>query len=84
VSLFIWIALGLVAGFITSKLVNRTDQGLVFDVALGVVGAVLGGWLFGGLGTVEVGGLNLYSLLVAVVGAAVLLAVYHAVYRQAT
>jgi uncharacterized membrane protein YeaQ/YmgE (transglycosylase-associated protein family) len=76
-----WIVLGLLAGFIGSKLVNRRGEGVILDVVLGIVGAVVGGWLFNRFGVAGVTGLNLYSLLVAVVGAVVVLLVYHAVRR---
>jgi uncharacterized membrane protein YeaQ/YmgE (transglycosylase-associated protein family) len=82
VSLLAWIVLGLVAGFIASKIVNRSGQGFVLDIVLGIVGAVVGGWLFTTFGMVGVTGFNLYSLLVAVVGAALLLVVYHAIKRS--
>ena len=80
-SILAWIILGLLAGFIGSKLVNKRGEGLILDVLLGVVGAVVGGWLFRTFGASGVTGLNLYSLLVAVVGAVVLLLVYHAFRR---
>ena len=80
-SILAWIVLGLLAGFIGSKLVNRRGEGLIMDILLGIVGAVVGGWLFRTFGSVGVTGLNLYSLLVAVVGAVVVLLVYHAVRR---
>ena len=76
-----WIILGLIAGFIGSKIVNKRGEGLFMDIILGVVGAVVGGWLFNKFGSVGVTGLNLYSLLVAVVGAVVVLLVYHALRR---
>ena len=77
-SLLAWIVLGLVAGFIGSKIVNNTGQGLIVDILLGVVGAVVGGFLFNQFGQPGVSGVNLYSLLVAVVGAVVVLWLYHA------
>jgi uncharacterized membrane protein YeaQ/YmgE (transglycosylase-associated protein family) len=80
-SIFAWIILGLIAGFIGSKLVNKTGEGIFLDIILGIVGAVAGGWLFNMFGASGVTGLNLYSLLVAVVGAVVVLVVYHAVRR---
>ena len=80
-SLVAWIVLGLVAGFIGSKLVNKTGEGLILDIALGIVGAIVGGWLFHLFGMSGVTGLNLYSLLVAVIGAVVFLVVYHAIRR---
>jgi uncharacterized membrane protein YeaQ/YmgE (transglycosylase-associated protein family) len=80
-SFLAWIILGLIAGFVGSKLVNRRGEGLVLDLLLGIVGAIVGGWLFNRFGVAGVTGLNLYSLLVAVVGAVVVLVVYHAVRR---
>jgi uncharacterized membrane protein YeaQ/YmgE (transglycosylase-associated protein family) len=76
-----WIVLGLVAGFIGSKIVNKSGEGLLLDIVLGILGAVAGGWLFNEFGHSGVTGLNLYSLLVAVVGAVVLLVIYHAIRR---
>ena len=81
-SILAWIVLGLIAGFVASKLVNKTGEGMLVDIILGVVGAVVGGWLFHTFGMPGVTGLNLYSLLVAVVGAAVFLIVYHALTRR--
>jgi uncharacterized membrane protein YeaQ/YmgE (transglycosylase-associated protein family) len=80
-SFLAWIVLGLLAGFIGSKLVNRRGEGLILDILLGIVGAIVGGWLFNTFGAAGVTGLNLYSLLVAVIGAVVLLMVYHAIRR---
>ena len=78
-SIIAWIILGLVAGFIGSKIVNRRGEGIILDILLGIVGAVAGGWLFGLFGMHGVTGLNIYSLVVAVAGAVVLLVLYHAV-----
>jgi uncharacterized membrane protein YeaQ/YmgE (transglycosylase-associated protein family) len=80
-SIISWIVLGLIAGFIGSKLVNKTGEGFSLDIALGVVGGVVGGWLFSAFGMSGVTGLNIYSLIVAVVGAVVLLLAYHAIRR---
>jgi uncharacterized membrane protein YeaQ/YmgE (transglycosylase-associated protein family) len=77
-----WIVLGLVAGFIGSKLVNKSGEGLIRDVLLGVVGAIIGGYLFNLFGAPGVTGLNLYSVLVAVVGAVAFLVVYHTIFRR--
>ena len=63
-----WIVLGLIAGFIGSKIVNKRGEGLFLDIILGIVGAIVGGWLFTMLGARGVTGLNLYSLAVAVLG----------------
>ncbi len=81
-SFFAWIVLGLIAGFIGSKLVNKTGEGLIRDVLLGIVGAIVGGFLFNLFGASGVTGLNLYSLFVAVVGAVIFLVVYHAIFRR--
>ena len=77
-----WIALGFLAGFIASKLVNNRDQGLPFDILLGIVGAVIGDWLFNAAGATGMTGFNVWSLLVAVLGAVVLLVVWHAIRRS--
>jgi uncharacterized membrane protein YeaQ/YmgE (transglycosylase-associated protein family) len=82
-SFLAWIVLGLVAGFIGSKIVNKTGEGILLDIVLGIVGAVAGGWLFNTFGATGVTGLNLYSLLVAVVGAVLLLVLFHAIRRIA-
>jgi uncharacterized membrane protein YeaQ/YmgE (transglycosylase-associated protein family) len=76
-----WIILGLIAGFIGSKIVNKGGEGFFLDIILGIVGAVVGGWLFSFFGAHGVTGLNIYSLAVAVVGAIVVLVVYHAIRR---
>ncbi len=81
-SLIAWIVLGLIAGFIASKLVNKSGEGMFLDILLGIVGAVVGGWLFRTFGMPGVTGLNIYSILVAIVGAAVFLIVYHALTRR--
>jgi uncharacterized membrane protein YeaQ/YmgE (transglycosylase-associated protein family) len=74
-----WIVLGLVAGFIASKIVNRHGEGLMLDIGIGIVGAVIGGWLMTAFGGTGVDGFNLYSMLVAIIGAVVLLVVVHAI-----
>ncbi len=81
-SLIAWIVLGLISGFIASKIVNKSGEGLFVDILLGVVGAFLGGWLFNEFGMAGVSGLNVYSMLVAVVGAVVFLLIYHALFRR--
>jgi uncharacterized membrane protein YeaQ/YmgE (transglycosylase-associated protein family) len=80
-SILAWIILGLLAGFIGSKIVNKSGEGVIVDILLGIVGAVLGGWLFNRFGAAGVTGLNLYSLLVAVIGSVVFLVIYHAIRR---
>lgn len=81
-SFLAWIVLGLLAGFIGSKIVNKRGKGIVIDIVLGIVGAFVGGLLFNLLGAQGVSGLNLYSLFVAVVGSVVFLLVYHALFRR--
>ncbi len=82
-SIFAWIILGLIAGFIGSKIVNKRGDGMIRDILLGIVGAVLGGWLFGVFGASGVTGLNVYSLFVAVIGSIVFLMLYHMLFRRA-
>src|SRR3954454_6361594 len=60
-----WIVLGLIAGFIASKVVNKQGEGLLLDIVLGIVGAVVGGFLFNQLGAAGVTGFNIYSMFVA-------------------
>lgn len=80
-SILAWLVLGLIAGFIGSKIVNKSGQGLILDIVLGIVGAMVGGYLFQMFGMHGVTGLNLSSVLVSVVGAVVVLVVYHAIRR---
>ena len=80
-SFLAWIVLGLLAGFIGSKIVNKSGEGVVLDILLGIVGAVIGGFIFNEFGSPGVTGLNLYSLMVAVVGSVIFLVVYHALRR---
>jgi uncharacterized membrane protein YeaQ/YmgE (transglycosylase-associated protein family) len=74
-----WLILGLIAGFIGSKIVNKSGEGVLLDIVLGILGAMVGGYLFTLFGASPVTGLNIYSMFVAVVGAIVVLVVYHAV-----
>lgn len=80
-SLLAWIILGLIAGWIGSKIVNRRGEGPLMDILLGIVGAVIGGWIFRMLGASGVTGLNIYSLIIAVIGAVIALSIYHAIHR---
>lgn len=81
-SFIAWIILGLIAGFIASKIVNKAGEGFFLDILLGIVGAVVGGWLFRTFGMPGVTGFNIYSLGVAVVGAIVFLVVYHLLFAR--
>ena len=74
-----WIILGLIAGFIGSKIVDRQGQGFWLDIALGIVGALVGGFFFALFGVSGFTGLYIYSMFVAVVGSVVVLLIYNAV-----
>jgi uncharacterized membrane protein YeaQ/YmgE (transglycosylase-associated protein family) len=77
-----WIILGLIAGFIASKIVNKTGQGFFVDIVLGIVGAIVGGFIFSALGGSGITGFNLYSMIVAIIGAIIVLVIYHALSRR--
>jgi uncharacterized membrane protein YeaQ/YmgE (transglycosylase-associated protein family) len=83
-SFLAWIVLGLISGFIASKIVSKPGEGAIVDIVLGIVGAVVGGWLFNSIGHIGVTGLNFYSILVAVVGAVIVLVIYHALFPGRT
>jgi uncharacterized membrane protein YeaQ/YmgE (transglycosylase-associated protein family) len=76
-----WLVLGLVAGFIGSKLVNKQGEGMLMDIVLGIVGAVVGGFIAHFAGFSGITGFNIYSILIAIGGAVVVLLVYHALVR---
>jgi uncharacterized membrane protein YeaQ/YmgE (transglycosylase-associated protein family) len=78
-SIIAWIVLGLIAGFIASKIINKTGEGMLVDIVLGVLGAVVGGFLFGLVGAAGVDGFNIWSMFVAVIGAVVVLVVKHGI-----
>lgn len=80
--IFSWIVLGAIAGWLASLIVNRSGEGLFLDVVLGIVGALVGGWIFAALGTTGVTGFNLWSLVVSVIGSVVVLWLYHAFTRH--
>lgn len=77
-----WIILGLIAGFIGSKIVDKQGQGLWLNIALGIIGALVGGFLFDLFGATGVTGLNIWSMIVAIVGSIVVLLIYNAVTGQ--
>ncbi|HEY5047038.1 MAG TPA: GlsB/YeaQ/YmgE family stress response membrane protein [Rhizomicrobium sp.] len=81
-SIIAWIILGLISGFIASKIINKSGEGLIVDILLGVVGAFVGGWLFTRFGYAGVTGFNIYSMVVAVIGAIVVLLIYHLIVRR--
>jgi len=72
-----WIILGLISGFIASKIVNKSGQGFLMDIVLGIVGAIVGGVIFSALGIGGITGFNLWSMVVAVIGAIIVLVIYH-------
>jgi len=78
-SIISWIILGLIAGFIGSKIVNKQGDGMLLDIALGIVGAIVGGIIFSFFGATGITGLNIWSMIVAIVGSVVVLWAYHAI-----
>jgi uncharacterized membrane protein YeaQ/YmgE (transglycosylase-associated protein family) len=81
-SIIAWIVLGLISGFIASKIVNKAGEGFILDIVLGVAGAMVGGFLFAQFGAAGVTGFNVYSMFVAVIGAVIVLVVYHALFNR--
>jgi len=77
-----WIILGLIAGFIASKIVNKMGQGFLLDAVLGIVGAIVGGFIFDALGGIGITGFNLYSMIVATIGAIIVLWIYHTIFGR--
>ena len=77
-----WIILGLIAGFIASKIVNKQGEGLILDIVLGIVGGIVGGFIFTRLGGTGITGFNLWSMLVAIIGAIIVLVLYHAIFGR--
>ncbi len=80
-----WIILGLIAGWVASKIVGGSGQGFFIDLALGILGALVGGFLysetFGGPG---ITGVNIGSIIVAIIGSIIILFIYHAVTGRRT
>ena len=81
-SILAWLVVGLIAGFLGSKVVNKTGSGLVMDIVLGVVGAIVGGFLFNQFGHSGTTGINIYSIFVAFVGSVIVLVIYHMIIRR--
>ena len=77
-SFLTWIVLGLISGFIAAKIVDKRGKGFIRNAILGIVGAVVGGWLFNSIDHIGVTGINLKSMLVSVVGAVIVLVIYNA------
>lgn len=78
-----WIILGGIAGWLGSLIVNKSGEGILRDIVLGIVGGLVGGWIFAKMGSTGVTGFNLWSLFVAVIGAVIVLVIYHAVFGRA-
>jgi uncharacterized membrane protein YeaQ/YmgE (transglycosylase-associated protein family) len=83
VLLIVWTILGVAAGFVVSKFINKTGEGLLRDIGIGIAGAVVAGWAFNNFGAAGATGLELYSLVVTVVGAFVFIVAYHTFFRVA-
>ena len=73
-----WIFFGLICGFIASKIVNDRGEGCFLNIALGVVGALVGGGIFAFLGEPVFFHFSLWSMFVAVLGAVIVLFLWHA------
>ncbi|HEY6395237.1 MAG TPA: GlsB/YeaQ/YmgE family stress response membrane protein [Candidatus Binataceae bacterium] len=74
-----WLVVGLIAGFLASMMVNKTGEGMIGDIVLGIIGALVGGFIFNQAGYSGVSGINPWSILVAFIGAVILLVIYHAI-----
>ncbi len=81
-SILAWLVVGLIAGFLASKVVNKTGEGIVLDIVLGVVGAMVGGFLFNQFGHSGATGIDLYSIFVAFIGSVIVLVIYHLIFRR--
>ncbi len=77
--IILWIIFGALVGWVASLIMHTDErQGAILNIAVGIVGAVLGGWIMSVIGASGVGGFNLYSFLVALFGACVLIAIVEA------
>ena len=77
-NILLWIILGAIAGWVASLIV-KSNQGILLDIVVGIIGAFVGGFIFQAFGASGVTGFNIYSILVAIVGAVVLLFIVKAV-----
>lgn len=77
-SILAWLVLGLLAGWIASMIMGSGGYGVVGDIVVGILGALIGGFITGPLFGIDVTGFNVTSLIVAVIGAIVLIAIYRA------
>ncbi len=78
-----WIILGALSGWIASKIAGKdSEMGAMANIIVGIIGAFLGGFLFGLIGGEGITGFNVWSLLVSVIGAVILLAIINAIKRK--
>jgi uncharacterized membrane protein YeaQ/YmgE (transglycosylase-associated protein family) len=82
IGIIAWLFIGLISGYLASRVVNKAGEGMFLDIILGIVGAFLGGIIFRAIGSHGVSGFNIWSIFVAFVGAVVLLVIYHAIRGQ--
>lgn len=78
--IILWIVFGAIVGWVASLLM-KTEGGLIWDIIVGIIGAVLGGWIMNSMGERAVSGFNLYSFLVAILGACILIFIVRALRR---
>jgi uncharacterized membrane protein YeaQ/YmgE (transglycosylase-associated protein family) len=81
-NILLWIVFGALAGWIAS-IIMKSPNGALMDIVIGIVGAVLGGWIMNFFGQAGVTGFNIYSFIVAIIGAIILIAIVRAVRRTA-
>ncbi len=77
-----WVIVGLLAGFIASKFIIKTGDGLLRDLGLGIAGAVIGGWLFQALSATAATGFDVFGLVVTFSGAGAALVVFHTFFMR--
>ncbi len=78
-----WVVVGLIAGFLGSKIVNKRGEGIMVDIILGLIGSVVGGFLFHLLG-IHRNGSFILSIVVATIGAVIVLVIYHKLIRSSS
>ena len=78
-SILSWLILGLIGGFVGSKIINGHGEGLLMDIALGIAGAVVGGFLLSQFNLGGISGLNIPSMFAAIVGSIIVIFLYHKV-----
>ena len=84
VGIIAWIFVGLIGGYLASRIVNKTGEGLLRDILLGILGGFVGGIIVRAFGGHGVTGFNIWSIVVAFIGGVVVLVVYHAIRGQRT